>query len=322
MKRRWPSVNRRGSGRKRATGSCDDADPMARFVFPPPLRPGDRIAIVAPSSPFPRGDLWPGLGWLRDRYALVARTSLLDRTGFLAGSDATRALALGEAMIAPGIKAIVAARGGYGATRIVDALPWDAFARAPRWIVGFSDVTALHAEATARGIASIHAPNVTGLAGRDAWLRSCWLRAVERPRAAVEWSNLTVLHGGSAVGEIVGGNLALIEAMAAAGRWRPPAGAILALEDVSERPYRLDRMLTSLRVGGYLSRLAGVVFGEFDHCDPGPDGVTAAQVLAERTTGLGIPVLAGAPFGHGARNDAFVLGTRAEIAGANVRIGE
>ena len=218
-------------------------------------------------------------------------------------------------MTAPGVKAIVVARGGYGATRIVDRLPWEELARAPKWIVGFSDVTALHAEAMARGVASVHGPNVTGLAAHDPWTRACWLRALERPRAEVEWGDLGVVRAGSAEGPLVGGNLALVEAMAAAGRWNPPEGAVLALEDVSERPYRLDRMLTSLRLGGHLARLAGIVLGEFSECNPGADGVVAAVVLAERTRDLGFPVVGGAPFGHGARNDAFTLGARARIDG-------
>lgn len=304
MKLGWPLVNR-----------------MRSFAFPPPLEPGDLISVVAPSSHFPRAQLLRGLAWLRDRYAIVARTSLLDRTGFLAGDDQSRARALSEAMTLPGVKAVVIARGGYGATRILQDLPWEELSRAPRWVVGFSDVTALHAELSARGIASVHAPNVTGLAACDPWTRGCWLRALERPRARVEWRDLLVLRAGAAEGPLVGGNLALVEAMAAAGRWNPPDGAVLALEDVSERPYRLDRMLTSLRLGGHLARIAGIVLGEFTECDPGADGVVAAEVLAERTRDLGIPVVAGAPFGHGARNDAFTLGARARIDGACVAVG-
>jgi muramoyltetrapeptide carboxypeptidase len=109
--------------------------------------------------------------------------------------------------------------------------------------------------------------------------------------------------------------------MCAAGRLRLPAGAILALEDVTERPYRLDRLLTSLLLSGCLARIAGVVFGEFVQCEPGPDGATAADVLVERTRALGVPVVAGAPFGHGMRNRAFVLGARARIDGDTVLLG-
>jgi muramoyltetrapeptide carboxypeptidase len=292
-----------------------------RLAFPPPLEPGDRIAVVAPSSAFPRAELLRGLAWLRDRYTIVARSSIFERAGFLAGADDRRARELAEAMTAPGVKAVVAARGGYGAMRVLEGLPWRELARAPRWIVGFSDVTALHAMAAAHGVASVHAPNVTGLAAVDPRTRASWLRALERPDAPVEWGPLRVVREGRAEGVLVGGNLALVEAMAAAGKWASPPGAILALEDVTERPYRLDRMLTSLRLGGHLARLAGIVLGDFARCEPGADGVTADEVLVERTRDLGIPVIAGAPFGHGARNDAFTLGAVARIEGDAVRIG-
>jgi muramoyltetrapeptide carboxypeptidase len=228
---------------------------------------------------------------------------------------------IADAMEDPDARAIVVARGGYGAMRLVDRLPWQSFARDPKWFVGFSDVTALHAEATARGVASVHAPNVTGLGAAHPWTRGAWLRALERPRATVTWRDLRVVHGGRGEGVLVGGNLALVHAMAAAGRWNPPRGAVLALEDVTERPYRIDRMLTSLRVGGHLARLSAIVLGDFTQCDPGPDGVTAEEVLVERTADLEIPVLLGAPFGHGARNDAFTLGARARAEGSVVVVG-
>jgi muramoyltetrapeptide carboxypeptidase len=193
--------------------------------------------------------------------------------------------------------------------------------RAPRWIVGFSDVTALYAEACARGLASVHGPNVTGLGRADPWTRATFLRALERPSAPVRWEGLEVIVPGEAVGILVGGNLAIVEACAAAGGWRPPAGALLLLEDVTERPYRLDRMLTSLRRGGHLSRIGGILLVDFSQCDPGPDGVLAREVLFERTRDLGVPVVAGAPCGHGARNDAVTLGASARIIGGVVEIG-
>jgi muramoyltetrapeptide carboxypeptidase len=124
-----------------------------------------------------------------------------------------------------------------------------------------------------------------------------------------------VLRAGAAEGVLVGGNLSLVHAMAAAGRLVVPDGAVLALEDVTEAPYRVDRMLTSLRLGGHFACVSGVVFGGFDRCPPGADGRTVDDVLEERTRDLGIPVLAGAPFGHGLRNDAFVLGTTARLEG-------
>jgi muramoyltetrapeptide carboxypeptidase len=286
------------------------------LALPPRLAPGDLVAVVAPSSPFPHEDLWRGLAWLRTRFRLRVGAGMLARDGFLAGSDDRRADELAGAMLDPEVRAIVAARGGYGAMRLVDRLPWAELARSPKWIVGFSDVTALHAMAWRAGVASVHGPNVTGLGrGTTPATRAAWLAAVERPSSPRSWRGLRVLHAGRSTspGPVVGGNLALIQAMAAAGRLVVPEGAVLVLEDVTESPYRVDRMLTSLRLGGHLAAASAVVFGGFDRCAPGSDGRTVDDVLEERTRGLGVPVLSGAPFGHGDRNEAFVLGSPARV---------
>ena len=292
------------------------------FRAPAPLRAGSVVAVVAPASPFDREELFRGLAWLRTRYRLRLTSRILARSGYLAGDDAHRAGELGRAMVDPEVEAIVCARGGYGAMRLLDALPWDAFSARPKWMAGFSDVTAVHLEATRRGVCSLHAMNVTGL-GRTitASERLSLLDALEG-RAAAPWEGLSSVHAGSpARGPVVGGNLALVVAMAAAGRLVVPAGAIVALEDVTERPYRLDRMLTSLRLGGHLARASAIVFGGFTQCEAGPDGVTAEGVLRERTADLGIAVASGAPFGHGAPNRAFVLGGAASLEGTTLRFG-
>jgi muramoyltetrapeptide carboxypeptidase len=286
------------------------------LVFPPAVAPGDWLAIVAPSSPSPRDELWRGLAWLRARYRLRFAAGALAMNGYLAGDDARRTLELRSAILDDEAKAIVAIRGGYGAMRVMEDQPWDELSRRPKWIVGFSDITALHSMAWRAGVASIHAPHVAGL-GRDApaTVRAAWMAALERPRRQHAWRGLRVLHGGSACGTLVGGNLALIHALAAARRLVIPDGAVLALEDVGEAPYRVDRMLTSLLLGDYLSSVSAVVFGHFHRCGPGPDGRRVEDVLLERTRYLGIPVLAGAPFGHDAHNEAFVLGSEARLEG-------
>lgn len=276
--------------------------------MPPPLRPGDWIAVVAPSSPFPRQELLTGLAWLRARYRIVASDKMWSREGYLAGDDARRRSELASAMSSDDVKAIVVARGGYGATRVVADLPWEQLAHAPKWIAGFSDVTALHCAAAAHGVASVHSPNVTGLGRADPWTRHRFLRALERPRDSFEWKDLVPLQGGEATGIAAGGNLALVVSMAAARSLVLPKGAVLFLEDVTERPYRVDRMLTALRMGGHFSGLSAIVFGSFSECTPGPDGVTVEDVLSAFARDAGIPVVMGAPFGHAERNDAFVLG--------------
>jgi muramoyltetrapeptide carboxypeptidase len=303
------------------------------LTSPPAVRPGDTIAVVAPAGPFPQDELFRGLAWLGQRYRLKASPRILERSGYLAGDDDARAAELSRAMRDPAVRAICVARGGYGISRIAPALPWDELARAPKWIVGFSDATVLHVHAWRCGIASVHGPNVTGL-GRSPTplVRYAWMRAIERidgvagdavealggAEGAARWTGLRCLHAGPrpdvpVEGPLVGGNLTLLFTMAAAGALTVPDGAILALEDVTERPYRVDRMLTALRASGHLARVGAVVLGGFTQCDPGPDGVTVDAVLAERTRGLGVPVLAGAPFGHIDDNRAFVQGARVRV---------
>lgn len=290
--------------------------------FPAPLRAGSTIAVIAPASPFPRVELLRGLAWLAMRYRVRMFSDAFARTGYLAGDDERRSRELAWALAAPGLDAVFAARGGYGITRVLEHVDIASAVHAsPRWVVGFSDVTALHVSITNAGLASVHAPNVTGLGLASVAMRASLLRALERPHSPVRWEGLSVLRAGRARGPVFGGNVALLEAMAAAGRLHVPEGALLLLEDVTERPYRIDRMLTSLALGGHLARASAIVLGEFAQCDPGPDGVTVDDVLAARATSLGVPVVAGAPFGHGVRNEAFIVGQTATLDGNVVTFG-
>jgi len=280
---------------------------------PKPLVVGSRVAIVAPAGPFKREWLFQGLAWLRTRYEIRVSASIFEREGYLAGSDDRRANELARAMVDPEIDAIYCARGGYGTMRILDRLPWESFAKEPKWIVGFSDVTALHIGASKHGVSSLHAPNGTGLGVMTPRERFALLSLLEGRDVPWAWEGLDVIVEGEATGPLVGGNLALVAAMAAAGRLEIPQGAIVVLEDVTERPYRVDRMLTSLLLGGHLSRAGAIVFGGFTECEPAADGVTVDDVLCDRTRALGIPIVKGAPFGHGASNEAFMLGRGATV---------
>jgi muramoyltetrapeptide carboxypeptidase len=282
-------------------------------IFPPALRPGDTIAVVAPSSPFEPVLAWVALGWLARRYRVRFTRGLFARDGYLAGSDARRRDELADALTAPGVRAVLAARGGYGASRFVHTVDWEALARDPRWIIGFSDITALHVEAARVGVASIHGNHLTVLGRADTRARDAFVRMVEDPLAARVYGGLGVIREGEAEGPLFGGNLAMLQACAAAGRLAVPEGAVLLLEDVTERPYRIDRMLATLSAGGYFDGIAAVVLGDFTQCDPGPDRVTVDQVLAGHLAPLGVPVVRGLPVGHGVRNDPVVLGGRARV---------
>lgn len=306
-------------------------------ILPPALRPGDTVAVIAPSSPFEPVLAWVGLGWLARRYRVLfdadsgalrasgagqgggsplsgpPNRGLFSRAGYLAGCDARRLDELVRALEHPDVRAIFAARGGYGANRFVHRIDWRLLAERPRWIVGFSDITALHVEAARVGVASLHGAHVAALGRGDARARDALIRVLENPLGERRFDGLTALRTGAAEGPLFGGNLALLHACAAAGRLEVPEGCVLLLEDVTERPYRIDRMLATLEVGGHLARAAAVVLGDFEQCGPGPDGVTVDDVLRDRLLPLGVPVVAGLPIGHGRRNEPAILGGLARV---------
>jgi muramoyltetrapeptide carboxypeptidase len=221
-----------------------------------------------------------GLGWLRERYDVRFGTGIFDREGFLAGSDEVRLADLGAALADPDTRAVVAARGGYGLTRIAHALNLQSLRERPKWVVGFSDITALHVELSRAGVASLHAHNVAGLGRGDARARSEWASALEDPTAARSYTGLPVVVPGQAEGPVFGGNLTVLFTCAAAGRLVVPRGCILFVEDVGEAPYRVDRMLSALFAGRHLDSVAGVLVGSFTDAHPGRHAVPVEAVLS------------------------------------------
>jgi muramoyltetrapeptide carboxypeptidase len=282
-------------------------------VIPAPLQRGSRVRVIAPSSPFDRTLVLRGMGWLGERYRVEFDWSMFERTGFLAGSDRRRLDELDRALSDPTLGAIVAARGGYGLTRIAHLADYGALLRHPKWLVGFSDITALHVEALSLGIASLHGPNAAGLGRSDAWTRERFISALEAPSAARVFDGLRPLFPGNASGLLAGGNLSLLFACQASGRLHLPPGSILAIEDVTEASYRVDRMLSALLASGALDRVAGVVIGDFTDCPEGPHRVSLHSVFTERLGQLGVPVVCGLRFGHERWNEYVPLGVHAEL---------
>lgn len=245
------------------------------------------------------------------------REDIVARTTFLAGTDARRIEELTEALNDPLVDAIVAARGGHGATRILEAIPLEAIAAANKLLVGFSDVTALHALWAQAGVRSLHGPMVATLGRASASLRSRWIAAVEG--AIPPPLEVDVLAGGGAEGPLLGGNLSVLAALAGTPYAPPLEGAILFLEDVNEAPYRLDRMLTTLRNAGWLSDLAGVALGAFTSSTADRDAASVREVLADRLGVLGIPVVSGVPSGHLDDNLELPLGAPVRIDAHSLR---
>jgi len=285
---------------------------------PPLLQPRDRVAIVAPAGPVPREAFAAGRKILEERYTLVHDQRLFDRDGFLAGSDEARFAELDRALSDPAIRAIVCARGGYGLMRILPQLDARKLQADPKWIVGFSDVTALHAWALRAGVESIHGPVVTQLGALPADDAQALTALLETGQAA-PLDGLRPIREGRAEGPLVGGNLELITRLVGTPWSMNLDGAILVLEEVGERPYRVDRQLTQLELSGALSRVAGVVLGDFTDCVERDGSSTVEAVLGERLARLDVPVFAGAPIGHGKRNRAVLLGAPAILEAGALR---
>lgn len=278
------------------------------MLRPPPVRSGDRVHVIAPSGPFDTTLFFRAIAWLSQRYRVVWSRRSLEREGFLAGTDERRLRELDGALRDPEARAIVAARGGYGASRICHAADFSRLRSHPKWCIGFSDITALHLEASRVGVCSLHAANLTTLGRADEPARAAWLRALEDPFSPRSFGSLRVLVSGEARGTLAGGNLSLIFSAAASGRLVLPPRCVLFLEEVNEAPYRIDRMLTALVVGGHLRSVVGICVGGTDASGGVLDDAPALRVVQERLGELGVPIVAGMPVGHGVQNQPLPLG--------------
>jgi len=284
-----------------------------RFAQVRGLRPGGgHLRVIAPSSPFDRGAFDRGVARLRERFVVSWDESLFARDGFLAGDDERRLAELHAALADDGVDAIACARGGYGAMRLLDRIDLALVARARKLLVGFSDVTALHAVWQRAGLRSLHASMIAALGNVDAERVSRWASAVAG--GAFGSVPATPIRGGRVTAPLVGGNFAVVAALVGTPFAVPVDGAVLLIEDVGEAPYRVDRMLTTLRLAGVLARGAGVIVGDFTAAAPRDDGRTVDDVLCERLDGLSVPVVTGVRIGHSeAENVEVALGAPVEI---------
>ncbi|MEL1266340.1 LD-carboxypeptidase [Pseudoxanthomonas putridarboris] len=302
---------------------------LPKRLLPPPLNPGDTVALVSPSAatddPFDlqlAQEAMEALG-----FKVKVGPHLAARRGHLAGSDAERAGDLNAMFADKEVKAIICARGGSGAARLLPLLDYDLIRRNPKVLLGYSDITALHnALLSQAGLVSFHGP-----IGSGSWNRfnADQFRRVFFDRELMRYQNITdtgdelvqrrnrtvAITGGKAQGELVGGNLSVLVALAGSPYLPDFTGKILFLEDVSEAPYRIDRMFSTLKLMGALDRIAGLVFGECTDCDPG-DGygsLTLPQIFDDHIKPLKIPAYRGAMIGHIRQQFIVPVGGRVEM---------
>ena len=293
------------------------------MIVPPALRRGDAVRVVAPASPFDPEIFDRGIDVLSKRLGLRPRmrADVRARRTYLAGDDPRRLEEWREAVADPEARAIFCARGGYGTMRILAGIDPAPLLERPKLLVGFSDITPLHAVLNRAGLATVHGPVVTqlGRAPEDALVHLEALLSGTAPRPGA-WdvpapgAGLVAarsIRSGRATGPLLGGSLALLSHLQGTPFAPQLDGAILFVEDVGEKPYRIDRYLTHLRLSGALDRLAGIAVGQLTGCDDG--GVLGADVVREAALSLGVPAIEGLPAGHEDANFALPLGARATL---------
>jgi muramoyltetrapeptide carboxypeptidase len=295
--------------------------------LPPSLQPGDRLYAISPSGCL-RSQQIRGRSeldayrqgveiWRQRGYAIEIDPDCEAQWGYLAGTDVQRRQQLDRAWQDPGIKGILCARGGYGASRLLEGWTWTHSSPTlpPKWLIGFSDITALLWSLYRQGLVGVHAPVLTSLSAEPDW-------SVQRLIDWVEGRAIPPLQGrgwggGTVCGKLLPGNLTVATALLGTAVQPDLEGVILAFEDVGEAPYRLDRMLTQWRMMGVFQGVRGMALGQFSGCDV--DGslpsFTVEEVLRDRLGDLGIPIVSDLPFGHIVGNAALPVGAMVELDG-------
>ena len=289
------------------------------MIRPRPLKKGDRIALLSPASII-NPDYVDGaartiatLG-----YEPVVMPHTLGRHGSYSGTTAERLADLTAALTDPTIRAIICSRGGYGAVHLLDALSKLPLTADPKWLVGFSDISALHALMASQRIMSVHASMAKQLAeGPDTRPTRLLLDILGGNGVTLEWSATPEAPNrpGEATGTLRGGNMAVLEGLAGTLFDNYPPDSILFIEDIGEPIYKIERMLYRLRLSGILRQLKGLVVGRFTEYTTDPNDATMERMIADMTAATSYPIAFGAPVGHiGSDNLPLLHGAEATLS--------
>ena len=298
---------------------------------PARLQVGDTIGLIAPASAPPDPKAVDRAAEALERFGFKPKLAknVRARLGFLAGTDRERAADVMQMFSDKKVNGIICLRGGYGCSRILDRLDYEVIRRNPKILSGYSDITSLHnVLSTKAKLISIHAPMLNGALADPKvpeFTKQSFFRTVTEAKpagsifAGYEGKTVSILRRGEAEGILVGGNLSLI--CASLGTPYAPVfkGKILFFEDISEKPYRLDRMLTQLLNAGIFDQVAGVAIGVNAECDDTSQNETGeyrqsgADVVKERLASVRVPIVTGLPFGHVDLNATIPIGVRARL---------
>ena len=288
------------------------------MTIPPLLVPGDDVLVISPSS-HPTSDRWiQGIEVLEAWGLRVNRGKnyLAVHEGF-AGTDAERLADFQAGLDDPSMKAIFPMRGGYGASRLLDSLDFSGMKHSPKWLVGFSDITAPLVHLDSLGFAGIHGPMPHNFCveGGELALESLY-RLLFHGETYLEANASPYNRLGNATGKAIGGNLSILVHLLGSSSFENPAGKILCLEEVGERLYHVDRMLVQLKRAGFLQNLAGLLVGGFTDCHEAPltIGKKYEEIIREHTEGTSYPIAFDVPFGHIPSNFALPFGTKINLS--------
>jgi muramoyltetrapeptide carboxypeptidase len=281
--------------------------------LPLPLKPNDLLRVIAPSGGLRELDaFYNGVNLWRSRgYQVVLTPGFDQQWGYLAGNDDSRRQQLRTALTDPDCRGILCARGGYGGARLLEDWSWQW--SDPKWLIGFSDITALLMSLSQQGISGLHGPLLSTIAAEPDWSLQRLFDWVEgrsiQPLTGIGWGQ------GTAKGVLLPVNLTVATHLLGT-RFQPDlSNVILAIEDVSEAPYRIDRMLTQWRLRNAFKQVKGIAIGRFSQCDP-PTHIpsfTVAEVLRDRLGDLPLPIVSDLPFGHDGVNAALPVGIAVEL---------
>lgn len=317
----------------RLTAGSTAEKPAPAPVWPPFLRKGDAIGITCPAGPVRIEDIQPALDSIRAwGFEPVTGSTIGKQFSNMGGTDAERLQDFQQLLDDSRIRAILCARGGYGAVRIVDQLNLNRFRKHPKWIIGFSDITLLHAHFHRHtGVVGVHSKMCNSFPKDPATADPVQLEGIDSIRRCLQGEPVTYETAshpqnipGTANGQLVGGNLRTLESLAGTTSSLHTAGKILFLEDTGEYLYSIDRMLWNLKRSGRLDNLKGLIIGGFRH-KPSEEvseefGLTLQEMVLEKIPRGQFPVCFGFPVGHQKNNVALLHGARHELTVTNERI--
>lgn len=282
-------------------------------IRPPCLKQRDRIGVIAPAGPVERPEILPGIALLESLgFEVLESPHLYDRQGYLAGDDQSRLNDLHAMFRDEKIKAIFCARGGFGTLRIIDRIDFGLIRDNPKITVGYSDITALllaiHKKSA---LITFHGPNLRDLGqNRNRNLEALLKLVCSGGSMNLDFPQGREIKGGRATGKLLGGNLSLICHLVGTPYMPSLRGALLFIEERGEPLYRIDRMLTHLKLSGLLGGCVGLMAGSFEKCG---DAASIELLLKERLSDLDIPVVGGLQVGHGKENIPIPIGARATL---------